>query len=70
MNKLAKAPGIQQRRTYGKEVKPLRLNVRHFRHVKRRVKARKALKRLRMIAACVMREIRRTLPQWALFEAG
>ncbi|HEY8034038.1 MAG TPA: hypothetical protein VIF37_00425 [Methylobacter sp.] len=32
-NKLAKAYGIQQCRTYGKEVKNLRLSLRHFRHV-------------------------------------
>ena len=39
LNKLAKAYGIQQRRTYAKEVKALRLNLRHFRHVSRRAKA-------------------------------
>jgi len=42
LNKLAKAYGIQQRRTYGKEVKALRLNLRHFRHVSRRAKAKRA----------------------------
>jgi IS5 family transposase len=35
LNKLAKAYGIQQRRTYQKEVKDLRLKLRHFRHVSR-----------------------------------
>jgi IS5 family transposase len=50
LNKLAKAYGIQQRRTFTKEVKNLRLAIRHFRHVKRRAKAKKALKRLRTIA--------------------
>ena len=32
LNKLAKAHGIQQRRTFIKEVKSLRLAIRHFRH--------------------------------------
>jgi len=68
LNKLAKAHGIQQRRTYGKEVKALRLKLRHFRHVSRRAKAKKALKRLRTIAHALIRELRRTLPCYALFE--
>jgi IS5 family transposase len=33
LNKLAKRHGIQQRRTYVKEVKNCRLSIRHFRHV-------------------------------------
>ena len=45
LNKLAKRHGIQQRRTYVKEVKNCRLAIRHFRHVKKRAKAKKALKR-------------------------
>lgn len=68
LNKLAKAYGIQQRRTFGKEVKGLRLSIRHFRHVKRRAKAKKALKRLRTIAHILIRELRRTLPKYSLFE--
>jgi hypothetical protein len=47
---LAKRHGIQQRRTYVKEVKNCRLSIRHFRHVKKRAKAKKALTRLRTIA--------------------
>lgn len=66
LNKLAKAEGIQQRRTYVKEVKSLRLACRHFRHVKRRRKANKALKRLRTIAGILLRESRRKLPQHVL----
>ena len=62
LNKLAKDQGIQQRRTYVKEVKSLRLACRHFRHVKRRAKAKKALKRLRTIASILMRELGRKLP--------
>ena len=68
LNKLAKAYGIQQRRTFTKEVKNLRLAIRHFRHVKRRAKAKKALKRLRTIARILIRELRRTLPKHSLFE--
>jgi IS5 family transposase len=68
LNKLARAYGIQQRRTFGKEVKAMRLNIRHFRHVKRRAKAKKALKRLRTIAHILIRELRRTLPKYALFD--
>ena len=41
LNKLAKAYGKQQRRTITKEVKNLRLAIRHFRHVKPRAKAKK-----------------------------
>lgn len=62
LNKLAKAHGIQQRRTYVKEVKSLRLACRHFRHVKVRAKAKKALKRLRTIVGILMRELERQLP--------
>ncbi len=68
LNKLAKAHGILQRRTYAKEVKQLRLDIRHFRHVKKRAKARRALKRLRTIARALIRELRRTLPQHCLFD--
>ncbi len=68
LNKLAKAYGIGQRRTYAKEVKSLRLSIRHFRHAKRRSKAKKALRRLRTIASILIRELRRTLPHYDLFE--
>lgn len=68
LNKLAKVHGIAQRRTYVKEVKSLRLSIRHFRHVKKRAKAKRALKRLRTIAGILIRELRRELPQYCLFE--
>ena len=42
LNKLAKAYGIQQRRTYKKEVKNLRLSLRHFRQPRWRKSAKKA----------------------------
>lgn len=68
LNKIAKAHGIQQRRTYVKEVKTLRLAMRHFRHASKRSKAKRALKRLRTIAGTLIRELRRELPQYCLFE--
>ncbi len=68
LNKLAKKEGFQQRRTYIKEVKSMRLAIRHFRHAKKRSKAKKALKRLRTIACSLIRELRRKLPKYALFE--
>ena len=63
LNKLAKKHGVKQRRTFVKETKSLRLACRHFRHVKRRGKAKKALKRLRTIAGILLRELQRKLPQ-------
>ena len=68
LNKLAKTYGVQQRRTYKKEVKNLRLSIRHFRHPKRRASARKAMKRLRTIVGIQIRELRRRLPKYDLFE--
>ena len=68
LNKIAKKHGIQQRRTYNKEVKSLRLDIRHFRHVKKRAKATRALKRLRTIAGALIRELRRKLSKYCLFE--
>ena len=41
---------------------------RHFRHTKKRAKAKRALKRLRTIAGILIRELRRELPQYCLFE--
>lgn len=69
VNKLAKEQGIQQRRTYVKEVKSCRLSIRHFRHVKKRAKAKKALTRLRTIAHKQIRELRRRLPCYLLFDS-
>lgn len=63
LNKLAKKQGIKQRRTFVKETKSLRLACRHFRHVTRRGKAKKALKRLRTIAGILLRELQRKLPE-------
>ena len=68
LNKIGKAHGVSQRRTFVKEVKSLRLAIRHFRHVTKRAKAKRALKRLRTIAGILIRELRRELPQHCLFE--
>jgi transposase, IS5 family len=62
LNKLAKKHGIEQRRTFVKEVKNLRISLRFFRHVKKRAKAVKAVKRLRTIAGILLRELQRKLP--------
>ena len=42
--------------------------IRHFRHVKKRAKAKKALTRLRTIANKLIRELQRKLPTHSLFE--
>ena len=68
LNKIGKIHGVCQRRTFVKEVKSLRLSIRHFRHVTQRAKAKRALKRLRTIAGILIRELRRELPQHCLFE--
>ena len=68
LNKLAKSHDIAQRRTFVKEVKNCRLAIRNFRHPKKRRKAKKALKRLRTIAGVLIRELRRKLPAYDLFE--
>ena len=66
LNKIAKNEGIQQRRTFVKEVKENRLKLRFFRHVKKRASAKKAVKRLRTIAGILLRELTRKLPSDAL----
>ena len=66
-NKIAKKHGIQQRRTYAKEAKNLRLQVRFFRHPRKRKNAVKATSRLRVIARKLIRELERKLPEKALY---
>lgn len=66
LNKLAKTHDIKQRRTFVKEVRALRVVSRYFRHVRRRAKAKKALKRLRTIAGILLRELQRKLPESVL----
>jgi IS5 family transposase len=50
------------------EVKNCRLSIRHFRHVKKRAKAKKALTRLRTITNKLIRELQRKLPTHSLFD--
>ncbi|WP_300294541.1 hypothetical protein [Nitrosomonas sp.] len=54
LNKLAKVHGIQQRRTFVGEVRTLRLAIRHFCHVSKRV-----LKWLKTIVGILIWELRR-----------
>jgi len=60
--KLADTGGIKLRRSYSIELKKLLLNLRFRQHPKNRKKARKASKRLRTIAATLIRELKRKLP--------
>ena len=46
-----------------KEVKTWHLACRHFRHVKRRGKAKRSLTRLRTIVGVLLRELQRKLPE-------
>lgn len=64
--KIAKRYGIKQRRTYSKELKQLKLACRFSGHPQNRVKARKAVKRLKTIAGRLLRELQRQLPAEAL----
>ena len=68
LHKLVCKHNIALRRTYVKEIKNLRLAIRHFRHNKKRSKARRALKRLRTIAHSLIRELQRKLPGYCLFD--
>jgi IS5 family transposase len=77
--KIAKANGIQFRRTYAKEIKQRKLKCRFAGHPKNRAKARKAVKRLKTIAGRLVRELQRKLPaavlellsdSFALFHRG
>ena len=60
--KIACANSIQLRRTYAKEIKQRKLECRFAGHPKNLAKARKAVKRLKTIAGCLVREIERKLP--------
>lgn len=68
LHKIAREHGIALRRTYVKEIKNLRLAIRHFRHTQKRGQARRALKRLRTIAHSLIRELQRKLPCYDLFD--
>ena len=47
-------------------MKSLRQNLRHCRHVKKRAKAKNAVKRLRTLANVLIRELERKLPETQL----
>lgn len=68
LHKIARKHSVALRRTYAKEIKKLRLAIRHFRHAKKRGQARRALKRLRTIAHALIRELQRKLPGYCLFD--
>ncbi len=59
LHKTAKTEKIQLRRTYLKEIKGHRINLRFFRHPKKRKKAKAAIKRLKTIAKTLMRDLNR-----------
>ena len=61
LHRIAKAEGIQLRRTYIKEIKGHRISLRFFRHPKKIKKARSAMKRLGTIVGILIRDISRNL---------
>jgi len=66
--KLARANGVKLRRSYAKEIKQRKLECRFAGHPRNRVKARKAVKRLKTIAGRLVRELERKLPAEVLEE--
>lgn len=64
--KLAKAHDIKLRRSYVKDIKRRKLECRFAGQPRNRVKARKAVKRLKTIAGRLVRELERKLPSDAL----
>jgi len=61
--RIAKAEGIQLRRTYLKEIKGHRISLRFFRHPKKIKKARAAMKRLKTITRVLIRDISRKIDE-------
>jgi len=61
-NKIAKAEGIDQRRSYKRAMKKLLIATRFSTHPKRKKQARKASKQLKTIAGRLVRELERKLP--------
>ena len=59
LHKIAKKENIKLRRSFIKEIKTLRINLRFFRHPKKLKKALGSMKRLRAIAKTIMRDIER-----------
>ena len=61
LHKIAKEEQLQLRRTYIREIKEHRLNLRFFKHPKKIKKARASIKRLRTIVGVLIRDISRLL---------
>jgi len=59
LHKIAKKEKIRLRRSYIKEIKQHRINLRFFRHPKKIKKAKGSMKRLRTIAKTILRDIDR-----------
>ena len=63
LHKIAKDEKIQLRRTYVREIKQHRINLRFFKHPKKIKKAKASIKRLRTIVGILIRDISRKLSQ-------
>ena len=63
LHKIAKENSIALRRTFVKEIKEHRINLRFFKHPKKIKKARSSIKRLRTIVGILIRDISRNLKQ-------
>ena len=62
LHKIAKENSIALRRTFVKEIKEHRINLRFFKHPKKIKKAKASIKRLRTIVGILIRDISRLLP--------
>ena len=63
LHRIAKEEGIRLRRSFVREIKEHRINLRYFRHPKRSKKARASMKRLRTIVGVLIRELGRKLSE-------
>lgn len=63
LHKIGRKEGLQLRRTYVKEIKNHRLNLRFFSHPKKIKKAKASIKRLRTIVGILIRDISRNLSE-------
>jgi len=61
--RIAKKEGIKLRRSYNKELKQLRIQLRFYRHPKKLKKALGAMKRIRAIAKILIRDIERKMDE-------
>lgn len=62
LHKIGKKEQLNLRRTFVKEIKEHRINLRFFKHPKKIKKARASIKRLRTIVGILIRDISRILP--------